>query len=160
MGFWLGTFRFLLACLVSIIFIFAGTCKITPAVHPNTFYELDQKFRGPYVKVIQGFVTNTLKTKHRVNPSVLKRYLGIAELISVLLIWSGNGQIGGSILACIMAGACYVHVSLKEDYFFPMAVGLMCLCISWMSIKKGGYARPPKVGKPLRPDSPALKKSK
>ena len=143
---------------VSVVFLFAGTCKLTPALHPNTYYELDGKFRGPYVKVIQGVVSNTLKTKYRVNASMLKQYVGLAEVASVALMWTGNGQIAGSCLASIMTGACYVHYSLKEDFTFPGAVGLMCLLISWFSISKGGRPRPPRVGKPLRPESPPGKK--
>lgn len=159
-SFWVNTLRFLLVSFVSVVFLFAGTCKLTPALHPTTYYELDGKFRGPYVKVIQSVVSATLKLKYRVNASTLKQYVGLAEVGSVLLMWTGNGQIAGSCLASIMAGACYVHLSLKEDYTFPAAVGAMCMMISWLSISKGGKPRPPRVGKPLRPESPPGKKTK
>ena len=149
----LGMIRFLAVCFVSIVFLFAGICKLTPALHADTFYDLDNKFRGPYIKIIQNVLTNVLKTKYSLNPITFKSYVGIIELVSILLIWTGNGQIGGSCLAVIMAGACYVHVSLKEDFVFPAVLGGLCLIISWLSIRKPGKPRPPRVGKPLRPEA-------
>jgi len=153
----LGTIRFLAVCFVSIVFLFAGTCKLTPALHADTFYELDNKFRGPYIKIIQNVLTNVLKTKYSLKPTTFKSYVGIVELVSILLIWTGNGQIGGSCLAAIMAGACYVHVSLKEDFVFPAVLGGLSLLISWLSIRKPGKPRPPRVGKPLRPETTSPK---
>ena len=98
----LGMIRFLAICFVSIVFLFAGICKLTPALHADTFYDLDNKFRGPYIKIIQNVLTNVLKTKYSLNPMTFKSYVGIIELVSILLIWTGNGQIGGSCLAVIM----------------------------------------------------------
>jgi len=149
----LGTIRFIAVCFVSVVFLFAGICKLTPALHPDTFYDLDNKFRGPYIKIIQNVLTNVLKRKYAVEPVTFKNGVGIAELFSILLIWTGFGQIGGSCLAAIMAGACYVHISLKEDYVFPAVLGGLSLLISWLSIRKPGNPRPPRVGKPLRPET-------
>ena len=149
----LGTIRFFAVFFVSVVFLFAGTCKLTPALHADSFYELDNKFRGPYMKVIQQVLTNVLRTKYYINPSTFNQYVGIVEIVSVLLMWTGNGQIGGSCLAAIMAGACCIHISLKEDYVFPAVLGGLSLLISWLSIRKPGKPRPPRVGKPIRPES-------
>jgi hypothetical protein len=92
-----------LKVFVSIVFLFAGICKLTPALHPPTFYELEEKFRGPYQVVLAGLYQQILKgQEYNINPIAMKRSLGILEISSIVMMWTGSGYLSGMFMQSLL----------------------------------------------------------
>lgn len=62
--------------VVSLYFVYQGLCKVTPDFNPNLFFKIDEAYRGEYGRIIQHFITDTLKLSYVIQPVSLKRSLG------------------------------------------------------------------------------------
>lgn len=84
---------------VVFIFLFSGSLKITPAVNPEMYQVLTEKFRNELVPAIEKGVAQYFNTSIDIDSSLFKYYLGIVEVSMAVSI-----LVGGSLRT--LAGQC------------------------------------------------------
>jgi hypothetical protein len=95
MGYPKITFFIVLKLIISLIFLYNGSVKISPWTNPEEYYMIDARFHGNYGRIIQHFMTNIIRISYKLNPASFKRTMGILEMTSVILLWVGNGAFTG-----------------------------------------------------------------
>ncbi|EDQ90847.1 uncharacterized protein MONBRDRAFT_31692 [Monosiga brevicollis MX1] len=121
----------ILCLLLTVMFLMAGTAKLTDAFVPDLHNELVGKFET-YAKVLQT-------VQYGVSGSTFRQFLGVVETAAALLLWVAP-QLAASVLAIIMTGAIYTHL-LVEDPPQAMAMPAVLLLFSVIVAVSGRKAK-------------------
>jgi hypothetical protein len=87
----------LLSLFVTVVFTLAGLCKITPSVHPDTYYILDQKFRDSFTPYVQNNLLGKIDALStiKINPVTFKTVIGYIEVVGAFLLWTSVASSSG-----------------------------------------------------------------
>jgi sterol desaturase/sphingolipid hydroxylase (fatty acid hydroxylase superfamily) len=141
MGKLFGIVVFLLKLFLTFVFTMSALCKLTPKFHTDAYYMIDAEVRNKQFPLWDAKVFSQFNIV--ISALVFKTIIAISELIGALLIWWS--VFGSLILMSVMAGAVFTHISLEEDFIFPLGL-LICAfvlfyerCRSTSSTKKKRY---------------------
>lgn len=90
------------------------------------------------VPALEQFAKGQLGLSLSIRSDQFKVMIGIIELISVILLWTGKqgATFAGLILGILMLGAALSHILIKESPSFPLSLGFLAFLIAFLSMSK------------------------
>lgn len=136
--------RLLLKLIISCVFLIAGMCKVNPYFHLESYNYMDNSFQTTFTPLWQRLVFDIIG--HKIHPIVFKYMIGNTELAISILLWgAGNLPLFASFIGfLVMSAAVITHILLKEDYLFPLILGIICIIIFILSFNLNKKERKPK----------------
>jgi hypothetical protein len=74
-------FLFTAKIIISVFFLYQGLSKLRPVLNPDLYFKIDQAYRGEYGRIIQNFITLSMKSSHVIQLVRLKRSIGNAMFV-------------------------------------------------------------------------------
>jgi len=124
-----GALAKILGLFLGLIFLMAGTCKVTDKLDPTTHQMLAEGFKH-YATVWKVDKFDKSADEFRVAVGIFEVIAGVLIMLPAVysLVWPLSWFIVPILLMVLMAGAVYTHIEIKDQPpYVPLVLGVLVL---------------------------------